>query len=286
VNSSWNKCYLILVRRSSKTDENRPHVKKPLMVAATRIGLSLIAFARVVSAAAAEIHVLSAVGMRQPMLELAPKFEAATGHKVAISFDSGGVIPSRLARGETVDVVLVPRAAAELKAGRILAGPVDVAISRVGIAVRAGARRPDVSTVSAFKQAMLKAKKIACPDPALGGSSGVHIAKVFERIGIADAVKPKLVYSSTPGEADTMPGHLLARGRADIALHQLQELMAVPGVEILGPFPKSLEGTFVFSAAVLKGAPEIEPAKALVDFLATPEARGVIKSKGMELAVP
>jgi molybdate transport system substrate-binding protein len=262
-------------------------VKKPLMAATTSIGLGLIVFASVVSAAA-DIHVLSAVGMRQVMLELGPKFEIATGHKVAMSFDSGGVIPGRVARSESTDVVLIPRVAAEQlrNEGRVVAGPVDLATSHVAVAVRRGAAKPDISTATAFKRAILAAKAIACPDPALGGSSGAHIAKVLERLGIADAVKSKLVYSSKPGQPPTMPGHVLASGKADIALHQLQELMAVPGIEIVGPLPPDLQATFVFSAVVPAGARDIEAAKTLVAFLRTPEAKAVINAKGMEAAIP
>jgi molybdate transport system substrate-binding protein len=258
-----------------------------LMATATGIGLNLIAFASVVSAAA-DIHVLSAVGMRQVMLELGPKFEITTGNKVAILFDSGGVIPSRVARGERTDVVLIPRLAAEQlrKEGRVVAGPVVVATSHVAVAVRRGAAKPDLSTATRFKRAMLEAKTIACPDPALGGSSGVHIANMFERLGIADAVKSKLVYSSKPGQPAAMPGQLLASGKADIALHQLPELMAVPGIEIVGPLAPDLQTTFVFSAAVLTGARDIEAAKSLIAFLGTPEAKAVINAKGMEAAIP
>jgi molybdate transport system substrate-binding protein len=159
-------------------------------------------------------------------------------------------------------------------------------MSRVGVAVRKGTSKPDISTPEAFRRAMLEAKTIACPDPALGGSSGVHIAKVFEQLGISEAVKPKLVYVSTPEQAQTMPGHVVAEGKAGIALHQMQELMAVPGIEIVGPLPGDLQETFVFSAAIMTDANDVKAAKALVDFLRTPEARAVIKAKGMEPAKP
>ena len=201
------------------------------------------------SAAAAEVRVLSAVGMRQVMLDLGPKFERATGHRLNVSFDSGGVILKRLERGETADVVMINRSGIEglNGAGRVVRGSVtDLATSVVGVAVRRGTPKPDVSTPEAFRRAMLKAKTIACPDPALGGSSGVHIAKVFERLGISEAVKPKLVFVSTPEQPQTMPGHVVAEGKAEIALHQMQELMAVPGIEIVGPLPVDLQGTFVF----------------------------------------
>jgi molybdate transport system substrate-binding protein len=237
----------------------------------------------------AEVRVLSAVGMRQVMLDLGPKFERATGHRLNVSFDSGAVILKRLEGGEDADVVMIPRSGIERLAaeGELLAGTAaDLATSRVGVAVRKGSPKPDISTPEAFKRMMLAAKTIACPDPALGGSSGVHIAKVFERLGIAEAVRPKLVLVSTPDQEATMPGRLVARGEAEVALHQMQELMAVPGVEIVGPLPGDLQGTFLFSAAVTVGARDVKAAKALVAFLRTSKAKAVIKAKGMDPASP
>jgi molybdate transport system substrate-binding protein len=240
-------------------------------------------------AAGAEVRVLSAVGMRQVILDIRPKFERVTGHRLTISFDSGAAILKRLEGGETADVVMIPRSGIDRLAGegKLLAGSaIDLAVSRVGVAVRKGSPKPDISSPEAFKRAMLAAKTIACPDPALGGSSGVHIAKVFERLGIADALKSKLLFVSTPDQATTMPGHLVAIGRAEIALHQMQELMAVPGIEIVGPLPGDLQGTFLFSAAVMVRARDVKAAKALVEFLGAPEAKAVIKAKGMDPAIP
>lgn len=240
-------------------------------------------------ATGSEVRMLSAVGMRQVMLDLGPKFERATGHRLNVSFDSGGVILKRLEDGEAADVVMINRSGIERLSGtgRLLEGSVtDVATSIVAVAVRKGAPKPDISTPQAFKSAMLRAKTIVCPDPALGGSSGVHIAKVFERLGISKAVKPKLVYVSTPERAQTMPGHVVAEGNAEIALHQMQELMAVPGIEIVGPLPGDLQATFVFSAAIMNNASDVKAARALIEFLRTPEARAVIKAKGMGPATP
>lgn len=236
-----------------------------------------------------EVRVLSAVGMRQVMLDLAPKFERATGHKLTISFDSAGQIVSRIEGGETVDLVIIPRPSIDglTKARHLLAdSATDLATSRVGVAVRKGAPKPDISSPAAFKRAMLDARTIACPDPALGGSSGVHIAKVFKQLGIAEALKPKLVLSSTPGQATAMPGYMVATGKAEIALHQMQELMAVPGIEIVGPLPADLEETFVFTAAIMVRAENSDAAKKLIEFLRTPEAMAVIKAKGMGPIIP
>ena len=241
------------------------------------------------SAVGTEVRVLSAVGMRPVMRDLGPKFELATGHRVKISFNAGGVIQTRLERGETADVLMINRARIEqlMRAGRVVTGSAtDLATSRVGVAVRKGAPRPDISTVEAFKRLLLEARSIACPDPALGGSSGPHIAKVFEELGIAEALKPKLLIVSTPEQEQSMPGYLVAQGKAEVALHQLQELLDVPGIDIVGPLPHGLQGVFVFSAAVLTDAKEVSASKALIEFLRTPDARVVIKAKGMEPASP
>jgi molybdate transport system substrate-binding protein len=270
--------------------------KRSALLALPIIGLAVLApFAdpaaqnRDAQAANTEVRVLSAVGMRQVISDLGPKFERATGHRLKVSFDSGAVIVKRLEGGEHADVVMLPRSGIDRLAGegKLVAGSVaDLATSRVGVAVRKGAPKPDISTPEAFRRAMLAAKTIACPDPALGGSSGVHIAKVFERLGIAEALRPKLVLVSTPDQEATMPGRLVARGEAEVALHQMQELMAVPGIEIAGPLPGDLQGTFLFSGAVMAGARDVKGAKALVEFLRTAEARDVIKAKGMDPAGP
>jgi molybdate transport system substrate-binding protein len=227
--------------------------------------------------------------MRQVVQALGPKFERATGYKLIISFDSSGQILKRIEGGETVDVVLISRSAIERlsAAGKVVAdSPTDIATSVVGVAVRKGAPMIDISSPAAFKQAMLEAKTIACPDPALGGSSGVHIAKVFERLGIAEALKTKLVFSSRPGEETAMPGYMVTIGKAEIALHQIQELMAVPGIEIVGPLPGDLQERFVFSGAIMSKAGERNAAKSLIEFLRTREAKAEIQAKGMEPVNP
>jgi molybdate transport system substrate-binding protein len=219
------------------------------------------------------------------MQALGPKFEMVTGYRLTVLFDSGGQIIKRIEGGEAADLILIPRPGIERlgAAGKIVAGSAtDLAASVVGVAVRQGSPKPDISSPAAFKRVMLGAKRIACPDPALGGSSGVHIAGVFERLGISETIKSKLVLSSRPGDETAMPGYLVASGKAEIALHQIQELMAVPGIEIVGPLPGDLQGRFVFSAAITSKAKELDAAKALIEFLGTPESKAVIKAKGME----
>jgi molybdate transport system substrate-binding protein len=236
---------------------------------------------------AAEIRLLGAVGVRQIMLDLAPQFERATGHKLANSFDSTGLIVRRIAGGEAFDLVMINRTGIDTlaKDGKVIAtSTTDVARSVAAAAVRSGAAKPDISTVDGFKRALLTARSIARPSPAVGGSSGDHIVKVLARLGIADEVNAKSLINNNPEDMSAAPGTMVANGRAELALHQLQELMAVPGIDIVGPFPGDLQGTFMFSVALTTATRREAPGQQLIDFLRTPDAIAVIRAKGMEPA--
>lgn len=251
------------------------------------IGLLLLHPNAETLAAGGELKVLSAIGMQQVILDLGPKFERATGLKLDVTFHSGASILKRVERGEKADVLLIPRSALDRLAetGKLVAGaPTDLAASVVGVAVRKGSAKPDIASPEAFKRAMLAAKTIACTSPETGGSSALHVAKVFERLGIANSVKLKLVLSGGGSGQTGPPGESVATGKAEIAVHQMQELLVVPGIEIVGPLPGALQETFLFSAAVVAGSKDLAGAKALIEFLATPAAKAVIKAKGMEPA--
>ena len=251
---------------------------------AVAIGATFLTVANI-RADAAEVKMLGAEGMRQIMLDLGPRFERATGHTLMSTYDSTGQIVKRIEAGEDVDVVMINRSGIEslAKVRKVIAGSVtDVASSIAAVAVRKGAPRPDISSAEAFKRALLSAKSIARPSPAIGGSSGNHITKVLERLGITNEVNAKSVMYNSPEKMAGSPGDLVAKGQAEIALHQLQDLMAVPGIEVVGPFPGELRGTFMFSAAVTSSAKETEAGKSLIKFLGTSEAMAVIKAKGME----
>jgi molybdate transport system substrate-binding protein len=234
-----------------------------------------------------ELKVLSAVGLRQVMIALTPRFEQETGHTLAVTFDSGAVIARRLQGGEAADVVVIPRAAIDglVRAGTAVAtSVVDVASSAVGVAVRRGAPKPDISSPEAFRRTLLAAKSIARPDPSLGGSSGLHIEHVLGRLGIGEQLRSRTILASHPDREQEMPGSFVASGRAEIALHQIQELMAVPGIEIVGPLPGDLRGAFMFSAGLVARSKREEAGRQLLDLLKRPETLALIKSKGMEPA--
>ena len=215
------------------------------LVAAPNIGFMCV-FVMDLAAQAAELKVLSAIGMRLVMEDLGPKFEQATGDKLAISFAASGVIAKRVQDGETTDVVMLSRPALErlTKDGKLVAGSKTVpARSGIGVAVRKGAPKPDISSPEALKRTLLAAKAITYSNPVLGGASGAHFAKVLDRLGISTEMKPKTVFSKIPGEV----GQLVAKGEAEIAVHQIQELISIPGIEIVGPLPGDLQNTIVFS---------------------------------------
>ena len=237
--------------------------------------------------AAQELKVLSAVGMRQVMVALAPTFERETGHKLALTFESGAVIARRVQDGEAADIVIIPRAAIDdlVRAGAVAATSViDVASSTVGVAVRKGTPKPDISSPEAVRRTLLTAKSIARPDPSLGGSSGVHIAQVLEHLGIAEELRSRTILASRPDREQEMPGSFVASGRAEIALHQIQELMTVPGNEIVGPLPGDLKGAFLFSAGLRAGSKHEDAGRQLLDVLKRPETLALINSTGMEPA--
>jgi molybdate transport system substrate-binding protein len=240
-----------------------------------------------IKAEAAELKVLSAIGMQLVMEDLGPKFERATGHKLAITFATLGATVKRVQGGEIADVVIIPQQAIDgfVKDGKAVAGNVTV-LARAGIvvAVRKGVPKPDISSPDALKRTLLAAKSISYVDPASGGASGIHFAKVLERLGIANEMPSKTVFPNPKTPAAV--GVVVANGEAEIGVHIVQEVISVAGIEIVGPLPGDLQYTIVFAAAIMGGTESAEAAKALVDFLRTPEAAAVIKAKGMEPAAP
>jgi len=226
-------------------------------------------------AKAAEIKLMCSGAMRPALEELAPQFERASGHKLAISYASTGAIRERALAGDAGDLVIFAGAAVEdvIRAGK-LAGKVDLVRSAVGVGVRAGSLRPDLSSAEAFKRTLLAAKSFARSE----GPSGVYIAGLLERMGIAEEMKPKTVVVR-----GRLVGDALVKGEAEIGVQQVSELKSVPGVDVR-PMPAEIAHVTVFSAGLSAQAKDSEPVQALLKFLTSPAAAPVIKAKGLDPA--
>jgi len=234
------------------------------------------------AAADEEIRVMSSGGFTAAYLELVPQFERASQRKIVTAFgasmgDAPDSIPSRLQRGEPADVVILADSALDdlIAHGHVIAGSrVDLARSRIGVAVRAGSAHPDISTVAALTRALLNAKSIAYSSSA----SGVYVStELFQRLGIAAQVTGK----SRRIESERVAA-VVARGEAEIGFQQISELLPVPGIDYLGPLPAAVQRVTVFSAGVASGARSPDAARALIRFLASPAAAAAIEKSGMD----
>jgi molybdate transport system substrate-binding protein len=228
---------------------------------------------------AAEINVIASTAMREVLEELVPMFERASGHKVVLSFQSGAVLPVKVKEGAQADLVVTTPATIDdlVAAGRVLANTrVGFVRSGAGVAVRAGARKPDIGTPEAFKSALLAAKSVGYSQ----GPSGVHFMSVLERLGIADQIKVKGVVPPL----GTRVGTLIAKGEAEIGVQQITELLLIPGIDFVGPLPRELQANIVYATATPANAKERNAAAALVRFLSSEPALPVIKKLGLEPA--
>jgi len=226
---------------------------------------------------AAEIRVLSSNAIKEAYLELVPQFEKATEHKVTTTWAPTVEIMKRMAAGETFDLVIMSADGIEklTRDGKLVAGSrVDLVKSGIGVAVRKGAAKPDLSSGEAVKQALLAVKSIGYST----GPSGVYLGGLFGRMGIAEEIKSK-VKVVTPG---VPVGTLVASGEVEIGFQQVSELLPVAGIDYVGPLPGDIQHISVFAGALHQGATNANGAQALVKFLTAPAAVPVIKSKGLE----
>jgi molybdate transport system substrate-binding protein len=235
-------------------------------------------------ASAAEVRVMISGGLTAAYSALVPEFERTTGNKVLTAFGPSmgttvNAIPVRLERGEPADVLIMVGYALDdlITKGKVVAGShVDLTRSPIGIAVKSGAPKPDISSAEAVKRALLAAKSVAYSDSA----SGVYVStEMFDKLGIADAMRDKA--KKIPA---TPVGEVVARGEAEIGFQQISELKPVQGIDIVGPLPNELQKITVFSAGIATASKEPDAGRALIKFLASPEARAEIVKSGMEPA--
>jgi molybdate transport system substrate-binding protein len=269
------------VRRKPREHPIQLHLsRKPTMQKTLFTTIACSALVVCLSASAAEIKVLTAGAFKPVVTALVPEFEKQTGHKVTVENDTAGALTKRVEGGEAFDLlVLTPSALAALtKSGKVAEGSTKLlARVAIGVAVKKGAIAPDISTVAAFQSALLAARAVAYIDPAAGGSSGIYLSQLFEKMGIADRIKPKAVL---------VPGGLVAQrllnDQADIAIHQISEILAVPGATLVGPIPAEIQNYTVYAAGISATARDSAAARALLDTLSGTAARELLKAKGME----
>lgn len=224
---------------------------------------------------AAEIRVLTAGAFKPVLLALAPTIEQEIGEKVLVQNDTAGGVASRVANGEAFDIAVLTPATAEplLRQGK-LTDLRPVASVGIGLAVKTGTPRPDIGSVPAFKAALLAARSIAIVDPASGGTSGIYLMNLFDRLGIGAEIRPKLVLVQGGLAAERV-----ASGEADMAIQQQSELVAVPGVQLAGLLPDEVQNRTVYVAGLNPAAGA--PARALLASLTRPEAAKLLAEKGL-----
>jgi len=232
-------------------------------------------------AAAAEIKVLSGSGVQPAMNELVPQLEQASGHKVMFDYGTVGGMAQRVRAGEIADVLIAsgPQVATLESEGKVVAGTrTDLGRTGIGIFVRKGTPKPDISSVDAFKQTMLAAKSIGWNDPAAGAPVSIYMLEAFARLDIAEAMQPKTVAFKQRSERFAA----VARGDVEIGFNQISEILAAPGVDLVGPLPAPIQNYTLFAAGIVTNGREQSAARDLIRFISTPAARAVMHSKGFE----
>jgi molybdate transport system substrate-binding protein len=223
-----------------------------------------------------EIKVMASAAFREAYLELLPKFERTSGHNVTNTWVPSVQMMTRLKGSEATDIVILSAAALdELIDAGIIAERFDLAKSGVGVAVRAGALKPDISSGEALKRAVLAAKSVVYST----GPSGIYLSGLFQRMGIAGQIEAKV--RQVQGEP---AGAVVARGEAEIGFQQMSELLPVEGIDVVGPLPPDIQQITVFAAGLHARAKEPAAARALIRFLHAPAAAPIIRKKGMEPA--
>jgi len=228
---------------------------------------------------AAEIKVLSAVGVKPVMVELIPQFEQSSGHKVRVDYGTVGALVGRIQKGEAADVVIVSGSQIDLleKQGKVASGSrVDFTKLGVGVFVRKGAPKPDVSSVESLKRSLLAAKSIGHADPARGGAISTYVAGLLGRLDVDGDLKPKIKLFP-PSDYD-----LIAKGDIEIGFGGISEILAAPGVELVGPLPAAIQNYTLFAAGIGSSSNRQEAGKAFIQFLSSPAAAAVLKARSFD----
>jgi len=229
---------------------------------------------------AAEVTLIAPGGIRAAVQQMIPNFERATGHKVTATFGSGGGTKQQVIRGEPFDVPIVqlPLEPVIASGHVVAASETPLATVAVGVAVRTGVAKPDISTADAVKRLLLGSKAIAYPNAATGAAAGLSFNETLQKLGIADEMKPKIKIAQ--GGRGAM--ELLAKGEVDFGLTFISEIITEPGVEVVGPLPRDISTPTALVGFLSAHSKEPDAAKALLRYLSSPEAAPVYKERGMQ----
>ncbi len=227
-----------------------------------------------------DVKVLSATAMKEVLTDLTAELEHASGRKLAVAYATSGGNAKRIAAGEAADLVIIAKPDMDtlIERGHVVAGSgAEVARSNIGVGVRKGAPRPDISSPDALKRALIAAKTVAYTDPQAGGASGAYFESLLRKMGIAGEIESKLAAGGPNG----LVGTLVVRGEAELGVQQIPELIAA-GCDLLGPLPGELQRATSYVAAIPANAAQIEASKALIAVLASPAAAAIVRAHGME----
>jgi molybdate transport system substrate-binding protein len=284
--ASWNSRALSVLPFSDRVrlfgNVERPGSSPMMSPRMACLAAAMLALS-VMPAAAAEVKVLTAGAMKQVVLALQGEF-GKQGHKLVVDNDSAGALRKRIEGGESFDLAVITPGVIDAlgTAGKVVPGSkTSLARVAIGVMVRKGARLPDISSVDAFRRALMEAKTVAYIDPASGGSSGIYLDKLFETWGIADQIRAKARLKRGGYVAD-----LLVSGDAELGIHQISEIVPVKEVVLVGPLPAEIQNYTTYAGAVSATARDAAAAKAFLDLLAGPSGAAVLREKGMERPAP
>jgi molybdate transport system substrate-binding protein len=234
---------------------------------------------------AADIKVLASGSLKSAMTQLLLDFQKSSGNMVTIEYGPAGAIVGRIDKDDAADVVIVSRGQLQKLEGdgKVVPGSrVNIAGISLGVAIRKGAPKPDLSTAEAFKHTLLVARSIGFRDPVTGSTSGTYTASLLKRLGIAEDLKAKLVLDRSDGEAPENVFLSVARGEVEMQIGQITEIAIAPGVELAGPLPPEIQNTTVMSAGITTSSKAPDAAKAFIGFISSPPAAAVLKANGFQ----
>jgi molybdate transport system substrate-binding protein len=234
---------------------------------------------------AAELKVLSSGALKLALVQLVPDFQKSSSNSVTIEYDVGAAIANRIQKGESADVAIVLRSQLQTleTQGKIVQGSrVNIASVGVGVAVRKGAPKPDISSVEAFKRALFSARSVGYNDPASGSATGIYAASMLARLGIAQDLSAKIKLLTPPGNEFENVFQGLVKGEIEMQIAQISEIAISPGVELVGPLPAEIQNVTSLAVGIVTTTKAPEASRTLINFISSPAAAVLLKAHGFQ----